>query len=203
MFYYLKKSSRKIIHYSGCRYFAKHTADGFGVFETLEAAHTAGYRLCKCCTPIAQRYHKEKKEIMTLCATEGLSCYQSDGRIHVQTPRSQWQIITAGKKNTLFLYHKNTDPKRIDAIESILPGYHSQAVRKTSICDYLKFIVEHDTYRRFHPEFKPHLSKADRPAAQKGTKRWKKEQRRDARYKKRSAVSNVINLIDQLQAAAY
>lgn len=200
MLFYAEKSSRKIVHYSGCKYLTKRMTKSRGSFDSIEDAHLAGYRLCKCCSPIARHYQKERRQILNFCAAEGLSCYQSDGRIIVTTPMSRWQIITAGKKNTLFLYHKNTNSNWKDARQSMIPGYHSQAVRKDTICGYLAYISAHDAYRCAHPAYSPKPPRCERPPAKKGSKRWRKEQRRDAQHRKRSDIRNVLNLIDHLQS---
>lgn len=202
MLIYQKKSSRKIVHYSGCKYLNRSSSSAWGTFDTIEEAHAAGYRICKCCSPIARHFREERSQILQYCATEGLSCYQADGMVKVTTPYSQWKIITSGKKNQMFLYHKNTNPYWKDDGEiSIVPGYHSQAVRKHSIADYLKFIIAHDTYRKAHPAYFPKQPKTAKPPAIKGTKRWHKEQNRASRLKRRNEIHNVLNLIDQLRAA--
>jgi hypothetical protein len=204
MLIYQKKSSRKIVHYSGCRYLKTHMDDNWGTFDSLAEAHAAGYRLCKCCSPIARHYRLEQKQILQYCAEAGLSCYQTDGSVNVTTPYSRWKIITSGRKNLLFLYHQNTNPYwKDDGHISIIPGYHSQAIRKDSIVEYLKSIVEHDAYRQIHPAYIPKPPKAERAPAPKGSKRWHKEQRKATRLKRRSEIRNVMNLIDQLQAANY
>lgn len=204
MLLYQKKSSRKIVHYSGCRYLKEHMDDNRGTFNTIVEAHSAGYRLCKCCSPIAQHYREERKQILQFCAEAGLSCYQTDGSVKVATPRSQWKIITSGRKNLLFLYHRNTNPYwKDDGQVSIVPGYHSQAVRKNSIVDYLKYIIEHDAYRNRHPAYIAKPPKAERAPAPKGSKRWYKEQRKATRRKRSDEIRNVLNLIDQLQVVNY
>lgn len=202
MLMYQKKSSRKIVHYSGCRYLKEHTDDSWGTFESAEVAHAAGYRICKYCSPIAAHFRQESKQILQYCAEAGLSCYQTDGTVKVTTPYSRWEIITSGKKNGLFLYHQNTNPDWKDTGHlSIVPGYHSQAVRKDSILEYLKYIVSHDAYRRVNPTYIPKPPKEERPPAPKGSKRWYKEQRKAVHLKRRSDIRNVLNLIDQLQTA--
>ena len=198
--FYLKKSKRNIIHHSGCRYFADHTAGNWGSFDTLEDALAAGYRQCKCCSPVGRQYQKERHQILRLCASEGLSCYQADGRIFVTTPTSNWIILACGKKNHLFLYHKNTQFHPKETQDCLIPGYHSQAIRKKTICGYLEFIVSHDKFRYTNPLDLPKMPKCVPPAAQKGTKRWRKEQRNNSLRKRRWEIRNVLDLIDGLHS---
>jgi hypothetical protein len=88
---------------------------------------------------------KEQEAVNQFCQQNGVSCWHEDGQIHVQTPQSKWKIITSGKGNKLFLYHKNAFHKE-ESIPSIIPGYHSQAARSKTIVGYLEYIVQHDTY---------------------------------------------------------
>ncbi|MEA4920011.1 MAG: hypothetical protein VB078_03710 [Clostridiaceae bacterium] len=203
MLFYMKKSSRKIVHYSGCKYLKGSMSTTMGAFQTIEEAHAAGYRVCRCCSPIAKRFQKECAQILKFCAHEGLSCYQSDGMIAISTPRSQWKIITVGKHNKIFLYHQNTNPYHREDHASLVPGYHSQAIRKDSIIEYLLYIVEHDAFRLANPTHIPKPPKSARKGAPKGSKRWHKEQHKLTKLKRRNAIKNVVHLIDQLQAASH
>ena len=75
-----------------------------------------------------------------------MSYWLEDGQLHVYTPRSKWRIIVNGRDNKIFLYHKNTYSK-YEKIPSIIPGYHSQAIRSKTIVGYLEYIIQHDIYR--------------------------------------------------------
>ena len=107
----------------------------------------AGYRMCNCCSLVGMRLRKEQNAVNHFCQENGVSCWLEDGQLHVHTPKSKWRIIVNGKANKLFLYHKNTYQK-YEKIPSIVPGYHSQAIRSKTIVGYLEYIIQHDIYRR-------------------------------------------------------
>ena len=92
------------------------------------------------------RLRKEQEIVNQFCQENGVSCWLYDGQLHILTPKSEWRIIVNGKANKLFLYHKNTYEK-YEKIPSIVPGFHSQAIRSTTIAGYLDYIVQHDAFR--------------------------------------------------------
>lgn len=198
MVFYSRASRSKIVHLSNCRFVKKIRKSNRAYFETLEDAREAGFRLCNCCAPIAKHFRKESKSIEEFCRKEGLSVYLHDGVLIIRAPHhSKWKLITAGKNNKLFLYHKNTLPEREGMPDSEIPGYHSQAVHKKTIIAYLQYIISHDAWRRNHPVALP---VAKRPAPQKGTKRWFAEQKKGKRRQLKMQIQNVLTLIDSVQA---
>ena len=134
MYYYSKKSSSKIIHQQNCRHVARLDEGRTGQFQTIEYAQYLGYCMCKCCAPIIGYLKKEEEEMQQYCLKNGLAYFLSDGCIEVITPESKWKIITNGTKNRMFLYHGNTFEKDT---KSMVHGYHSQAVRRDTILQYL------------------------------------------------------------------
>ena len=127
----------------------------------------------------------------------GISCFVSGRVLVIQTARSLWKIITNGRRNQLFLYHRN-DP-RIDYREdgtSLVPYFHSQAVRCSTIMEYLHYIVAHEEYREANPARRP---RAKQPAPRKGTKRYRTAMRKDKEKERRSQRKHVYELIEQLQ----
>ena len=147
VYYYSKKSSEKVFHLPHCKILHRIRKENKMKFETAEEARMAGYRMCNCCSPVGGKLRKEQKDVDRFCQEYGVSCYLEDGQLHVHTPRSEWRIIVNGKINKLFLYHKNTYNKH-ERIPSIVPGFHSQAIRSKTIVGYLDYIVQHDAYRR-------------------------------------------------------
>lgn len=194
MMFYSKKDNKKIVHFSNCHYVRKIKKDNLEKFNTIEEARNAGYRVCNCCAPIAGHVRKEKKAIEDFCRKEGLSFHMHDGVLIICSPRSKWKIITNGSKKKLFLYHKNEN-KYIKS-KSMITGYHSQAIRKDCIVEYLKYIIQHDEWRRYHPINLP-VSKISAP--QKGTKRWRKQQTKEKRHDRKMQISNVLSMIESLQ----
>lgn len=169
MYYYSKKSHNKIVHLSHCTYFQHMNHDEIGTFGRMDEATSAGYRICKCCAPIRKYYKEEYYKIKDYASKNGIAFYLSNGEFIVQTPYSKWKIITNGRKNYIFLYHKNIYSKNID--KSLVPGYHSQAVRRNTIMGYLQYIVDHDNYRLKNPIY--HGPVYVEPP-RRGTKRYRK-----------------------------
>ena len=59
MFYYSKRSHRRIVHTHACFLVRGFDSEAIGTFETLPEALDAGYRLCRRCNPILRQYQKE------------------------------------------------------------------------------------------------------------------------------------------------
>ena len=78
-----------------------------------------------------------------------MQCVLRDGELDVTTPIGGWRLVWKGK-DKLWLYHKNTHRSHLTESEDI-PGYHSQAIHKKTIMEYLEYIVQHDLYRKNSP----------------------------------------------------
>lgn len=216
MYFFSKKSSRKVVHHSNCRYCLKLESENKGHFATLEEANAVGYRLCNCCAPIAKYVRRDVKIMQSFCLEKGLLYYLYNGSITVETKHSKWKIIVAGKRHSIFLYHKN---KFEPGEGGIVPGYHSQSVRRNSVMEYLEYIAAHEDYRYRNPLKAGRYTAANLPQAasipaqtaavlqqtkptppQKGTKRWKKEQARKKREEEHMQIRRVLSLIEQVSA---
>lgn len=195
MYYYSKKSRKKIIHTQACFHIASTGLDDIGWFETLPEAYENGYRLCKHCSPLAKHYRKENREILDFCSKNGLSVHLGNRSIAVTSPRSMWKIAIGSDKE-IILYHKNTFETERDHLSEI-KGYHLQRdVSKDSVVAYLEYIVEHDFFRILNPiHNKP---KKEVPPPRKGTRRYKREQRRIEKCAKKRAIRNVLSIIESL-----
>lgn len=195
MYYYSKNSRRKTIHSAACAHIQNVCVDDIGSFETLEEAYAAGYRLCRHCSPIAALYRKESDTLQDYCQSHAASIFFKDKFIGISTPISDWRIVPSGNGNEVVLYHKNTlSTEKTGPV----PGYHLQRVSQDTIFGYLEYISDHDFYRNMHPLYPIH-SKKNSPPPMKGTKRYRKEQKRAAKKAKWQSVANVISLIDSLQ----
>ena len=145
MVFYSIKSNEKVFHLSHCSVIRRIRKEYKKTFDNPEEARISGYRQCNCCSLVGMRLRKEQKAVDQFCQENGVSCHLEDGQLHVRAHKSNWRIITNGRRNKLFLYHKNTLRKDED-IPSIVPGYHSQAFRSNTIVGYLCYIVQHDEY---------------------------------------------------------
>ena len=95
-------------------------------------------------------------------------------------------------------YHKNTLG---DKKTGPVPGYHLQRVSQNTISGYLEYISDHDLYRNMHPLY-PVQSKKNSPPPMKGTKRYRKEQKRAAKKARRQSIAHVLTLIENLDTQA-
>ena len=148
MVFYSAKSSEKVFHLSHCPNARRIRKDNKKTFESQDEARQAGYRMCDHCSVVGTRLRREQKDVEDFCHEYNITCHLEDGQLHIHTQNSEWRIIVNGKANRLFLYHKNSYEKKDEKIPSIVPGFHSQAIRYSTILEYLDYIVQHDAFRR-------------------------------------------------------
>lgn len=72
---------------------------------------------------------------------------------------------------------------------------------QNTISGYLEYISDHDLYRNMHPLY-PVQSKKNSPPPMKGTKRYRKEQKRAAKKARRQSIAHVLTLIENLDTQA-
>lgn len=192
MYYYSKRSSRRIVHIDTCRYYHKFSEKNIGCFYTLEDANAAGYYMCKCCAPIRKFLRGNEGVLNEFCQKNGIAYYLDNNEIIVEAPYSKWRIRILPNGTKIVLYHQNT----INLFAwGEVPGYHKQNVFRHSVIEYLQYIVEHEAYRRHNPILIP--LKVEPP--RKGTKRWKREQERLKKEKRKEQISRVMQLFETLE----
>lgn len=147
---------------------------------------------------IAKLYRKESDVLQGYCQSHAASVFFKDRFIGISTPISDWRIIPSGKGNEVVLYHKNTLG---DKKTGPVPRYHLQWVSQNTISGYLEYISDHDLYRNMHPLY-PVQSKKNSPPPMKGTKRYRKEQKRAAKKARRQSIAHVLTLIENLDTQA-
>lgn len=108
-----------------------------------------GLTACDRCSPLGIRYGQTRTQIESFCSQRGMQCVLRDGEIDVTTSIGGWRLVWKGK-DKIWLYHKNTHRSHLTESEDI-PGYHSQAIHKKTIMEYLEYIVQHDLYRKNSP----------------------------------------------------
>ena len=193
MCYISGKSSNKIVHTTGCRYVKMIPAKNRRYFDSPEAASAAGYTRCRYCSRIMKHLRKESKELKRFCGANGLyyGFNASDGSLDVLSPSGKWKVIVNGGKHLIWLYHINTHE---DNRESLVRGYHSQKIRSETLLGYMDYIVKHDRFRKETPlyEFQRHGNTV------KGSKKWKKEQKRAKQMRKKQQVRYVMRLFDEI-----
>jgi len=196
MYYYSKKSSKKIVHTIECFHIQDTNTADIGWFETLPEAYEQGYRFCQHCNPLFKHYKNEKDAILDFCSKNGLSVQLQNRSISIYSKKSKWKIVV-DKNRKIVLYHKNDFETSKDHLSEI-SGFHLQGdIKKNSVVAYLNYIVKHDHYRMLNPVYIPKKKKQS-PPPRKGTKRYKNAQRKLEKYERRQAIRNVLNLIDSL-----
>lgn len=110
----------------------------------------AGWKRCDLCSPVGVRFQQMREQAEAFCRQRGMTCEMQDGVLDVVTPVGSWKIVFVGK-GKLWLYHKNTRKSHLTEREDI-PGYHTQAIHDRNIMELLEYIVQHDMYRKNHPE---------------------------------------------------
>ncbi len=196
MFYFNKQSHRKIVHYAQCHCVAHQAIHRIGWFETPSEAFESGYRPCRFCNPLRVMYRQEEREILRLCQSNGLIARYTDEYMDITSIYGQWRLVPAADGEHVSLYHKNT--VGIPKGRGILAGYHLQKVRYHTIEEFLLYIAEHDCYRMRNPLY---VMQGKKEPPKKGTKRYRKQMKYAKRAAKRTAVNNVISLIDALSMA--
>lgn len=147
MVYASIKSREKVFHLPHCKIHTRINRNYRITFDTPNQARAAGYRMCNCCSSMGMRLRKEQAAIDAFCEKNDLRYLLWDGDLMIQAPNSDWKIIVSGRNKKMFLYHKNKFRSPSDDA-SMIPGYHSQAIRHNSILGYLEYIVSHDEFRQ-------------------------------------------------------
>ncbi len=126
-------------------------------------------------TSVADRFQQGKRHTFP---------HYDDRCVWIYTPYSKWRIVSVENTGKFILCHKNTFETPHD-MDSLIPGDHIQKTKKSNILGYFKYIVEHEYYRMTHPVCPPQRAKKRQPP-RKGTKRYKNQKRREARYEKKA-----------------
>ncbi len=208
MYIYCKNGKNRIVHTSNCFHILRCKKGDIAYFGTLDAAYNNGYRLCKHCDFLSAQYQREKAEIKKYCKENPIVVQKKSLFILVSAPLSMWRMVLSSDNKHISLYHKNFFDKNETDL-SIIRGYHLQNISKCSIIGYLKYILEHDKYRRQHPYTKavykpleetPSLAKKSAGAFTKpSVKNAAKLAKKEAKIKRKNKACNVLRLIDSLQ----
>ena len=193
MYYYCKKSKKKIIHLGSCHHISNSDISGIASFNNIAEAERKGYRVCKHCAALKSFLNTEKAQIQKICKDNGISVNNGWAFLHVNTIYGQWKITFDEERNCLQLFHKNTfeTGKR-----SPIPNYHFQNHACDTIVGYLDYIIKHDDFRHANPL---HIKQGKPKKPRKGSRAWNNLQKRNKHIQKKRSVYNVLQLIDNLQ----
>lgn len=194
MFCYSVKSKDKVFHNQSC-YKAKFIKEqNMQYFYTVDEAREKGYKYCLCCSPLSKKLRAEEKALVDFCQKNGVLYFKSNDYVEIYTNYSSWRLVVSEAKN-LRLYHKN---EHVKLGKAPMPGYHRQKFKGKTILSYFEYIVKHDAYRIDNPQG----IKVSKTSAQKGSKRWRKEQNAIKKKIKRHKAWRVHNLIDHVSRKA-
>lgn len=193
MYYSTKNSLEKVIHTDLCPHRKEILSKNLIMFKTSEDAYKKGYRLCKRCNMLTLLYKREFSQILTFCRSNPIMCNVDDKFLYIYTPHSSWRIVPVSTTETTRLYHRNT---QVRGENEAIPGFHHQKVHYKSIVEYLDYIVGHEYYRLMHP-ITDCVEKPDNTPP-KGSKRYKKNERKAKNKARNSAARHVIDLINSL-----
>lgn len=180
-YYYNKNSSKKVLHLCDCHYITNSLKKEYGEKHSIKKATQKGYVLCKHCFALHRRVESE------LGQSYGKNNYKyncTKDFLEISTGKGNWRVLYSEDKPCLELYHQNKEIRSTDSLSRV-PGYHFQNVREYDLREIIQHIREHD-------------GKVYLPPA-KGTKRFKRTQKRIKTEARKNAINNVINLIDSLQ----
>ena len=191
MCYVCGKSSNKIVHTEACRYVKMIPVQNRRYFVSLKEAEDAGYMRCKYCSHISKYMTKERKDLVQYCKANGL-CYvfnRIDGSLDIVSRSGNWKIIVNGQKHFIWLYHKNIYHENDQ--RGMVPGYHSQKVRKSTLMGYMYYIADHDHYKMKTPL-------DQRQMTAKGRKAKKQQERHAEKVKRIQSIRYVRELLDKM-----
>ena len=182
-YYYNINSSKKVLHLYGCHYLTNSKKKEYGEKHSLKKALNKGFTLCRHCFALQNRFFNEDKRISTYLIRYNYSCSCQKDCVEITTGNGRWKILYAENKQILELYHENKQIRSTDSLSRI-QGYHDQKVSEYELSDIMHYIYVHDGKRKLPPA--------------KGTKRYKKLQKKQEHEARKKSINNVLNLIDNL-----
>ena len=194
MYYYNKKSSRKIIHTKECFRINNKDINDIGWFETLDEAYAKGYRLCRNCSILKKALKNQCDEIKEFTRKKRMEFFVHDKFIAISSPYGEWKLVPSRQGGHIVLYHLNEFKN--EKKSSRVPGFHKQHTFFDDIMGYLRYIEDHDFYRMVNPLYiKPNKPKKTPP---KGSRAYKNMQKKAAYIANKRAIANVLNIIESL-----
>lgn len=193
MFSYSKALKKFTIHNSSCPHCKAIKADNLQTIETLSDFNIQGCHFCLSCFGLIDLYEQEKDQLDKLQISNKISIHYHQEQIFIKSLLSQW-IIFIDLHDQIQLYHKNSNKKHNE--DSEIYGYHNQNVQFNTLHEFVEYIIEHDDYRRTHPDSHTYHARKPKRYSQ-GYKQFIKHKKANKNH--RDAVAT-MNLIDQLIA---
>lgn len=193
----LRSKNSKVIHTEHCGHLKNTKPENIISYNTVEEALADGCSFCKHCSQVIKKYRKEKKWIDKFCKENRMFAYLDSAGLKVVTPYGKWYIVSFRRKK-LALYHKNTNRKNTP---SPIKGYHYQSVSYSSYSELLRYIKQHDDYKKNNPaELKMPRTLRHRTAPLvKGSKAYKKMQRYEQKVMNMDRKRQLDFLFEQIE----
>ncbi|MDO4978164.1 MAG: hypothetical protein Q4E53_12985 [Eubacteriales bacterium] len=166
-----------VYHRKGCHY-AKRIKYRKGIDITSNEDMRAIYRPCKYCNSMKYAYDFSKDIMRYYEENKGIKFKYMDSILYILTEMGCWKLIYSEQEESIVIYHRNKSSRPVKFEEPYNERYHLQrdAIRYSSITGALKYIYEHDRFRKAQEQH----DKNFKYISKKYKKQAKRKERRDA-----------------------
>lgn len=187
-----KESAVKVYHRPECSH-AQRIYKGNRIQMNWEQAEWKGYRPCKCCDGMNFLYKLERDEVQQYAEQFHMQVHLKDNKVYVITDVGCWKIIYKIRDQEYILLHRNYVGEKVRLKNVENAPYHRQQDFPTadSIMKYVKYIKEHDEFKKNAPE--------DYRLMPKDTKQQKKYYRAARKREERRSARRVAKLFEQIE----
>lgn len=177
-----RKSSNMVYHRPECKYVRKIRKQNSLQMDWKDA-EWKGYRPCRCCDGAVYLYKMEKETIDRYADQFHMDVDLKDSKIYVRTDNGCWKIVYKIKEQRFILLHRNYANGRIRLEDVEKAPFHRQCdvPDAGSIMKYLKYIRQHDEYKKVAPKDYHQMPKYTRRQKSYYHAAKKRAERRDAR----------------------
>ena len=196
---YICNKRTKVIHKKNCGFARRICGERKIKARDIKTYIDDGYRFCEHCARMERALYKEEDSIKEFCKGKKLSYSFTDDHLVIRTPYGIWRAVPDSDAKGYVLWHQNG--KQTRKVE-IFEHFHYQKYFPGKLIHIFRYIEQHDMYREQcpvgirQPKVNPNLGK--------GGKRYKKQQKRIAKYEaKRDRLNNMNNvwfLLEQISA---
>lgn len=144
--------NNKIVHSNNCHYINMIHKENIDIVD-IYSAHSGGYVFCKRCDPMKRIYDRNKGNVDKFMASSSYEYRIDNGKMFVTNIKESWIIITDG--TALLLFHKNRNEifanfnvEYVSNLPLSISGYHFQKRNFRSLMKCLKYIRNHELFRR-------------------------------------------------------
>ena len=152
MYCFSKTSKRKLYHTEGCKYINNIAESNLGACNNQQVLFNNGYTFCEYCSPAGKYLRANSNYINELSKktqkkVQRYNIRYNNGRIEITSAESKYLLVFK-KGRKMCLYHANAFDC---ATYTEIPGYHLQMERDWKLSKLMKYIIQHDGYRKCFP----------------------------------------------------